>query len=75
MGSIKTNPIPPPGVYRDEPDHASMSTAMQLSDIAYEEEEEAPLTLSSSNFPDDELPAYTDITHLPNATGGVPERR
>jgi hypothetical protein len=76
MGNVKVNPISPPGIYRDEPDHAgtsSMSSAMHLNDIAYEEE--APLTLSSSNFPDDDLPAYTDITHLPSATGGVPERR
>jgi hypothetical protein len=47
---------------------------MYLNDIAYPEEE-TPLTPSSSTFPDDDLPAYTDITHLPHAAAVVPERK
>jgi hypothetical protein len=64
MGNPKSNAKPPPVVYRDEPDRAdtpSMSSAVLLSDIEYPEEE-TPLT---EGFPDDELPAYSDVAQLP----------
>ena len=64
MGNPKSNTKPPPAVYRDEPDRAgtaSMSSAMLLSDIEYPEEE-TPLT---EGFPEDELPAYSDVARQP----------
>ncbi len=62
MGKPKSNAKPPPVVYRDEPRHAStasLSSAVLLSDIEYPEEE-TPLT---DGFPEDELPAYSDVAH------------
>jgi len=66
MGKSKSNVKPPPVVYRDEPDRAdtpSMSSAVLMSDIEYPEEE-TPLT---EGFPEDELPAYSDIAQQPQA--------
>jgi hypothetical protein len=67
MGNPKSTAKPPAaGVYRDEPDHAetaSMSSAVLLSDIEYPEEH-TPLT---EGFPEDELPAYSDVVQPPRA--------
>jgi hypothetical protein len=60
MGNPKSKTKPPPAVYRDEPSRAStasMSSAVLLSDIEYPEEE-TPLT---DGFPEEELPAYSDV--------------
>ena len=67
MGNPKLKSKPPPVTYRDEPDHAntaSMSSAVLLSDIEYPEEE-TPL---SEGFPEDELPAYSDVAHQPETS-------
>jgi hypothetical protein len=64
MGNPKSSAKPPSVHYRDEPERAntaSMSAAMLLSDIEYPEEE-TPLT---EGFPEDELPAYSDVAQQP----------
>lgn len=63
MGNPKSKTKPPPAVYTDEPSRAStasMSSAVLLSDIEYPEEE-TPLT---DGFPEEELPAYSDVAQL-----------
>jgi hypothetical protein len=67
MGNPKLNAKPPPVVYRDEPERAdtgSMSSAVLLSDIEYPEEE-TPLT---EGYPEDELPAYSDVARQPHTS-------
>ena len=57
MGKTTThNPGPP--AYRDEPDHAetaSMSSAVLLDDV--------------DSFPDEDLPAYTDLPSASTPSG------
>ncbi len=72
MGKSKSSVDPPPGLYRDEPDPAhrsSMSSSVLLSDIEYPEEE-TPLTEtpSTEGFPEDELPAYSDVPARPGTS-------
>lgn len=55
---------PPPGVYRDDPDRddaASVSSAVLLEDVEYN---------------DEDLPSYSDLPHLPqDAPMGVEPSR
>ncbi len=66
MGKPKSGVKPPPNAYsnyRDEPgrdDAAFTSSAVPMSDIEYPEEE-TPLT---EGFPEDQLPAYSDVPAL-----------
>lgn len=64
MGQSKPGVKPPPNTYtnyRDESDNATFtSSAMPMSDIEYPEEE-TPLT---EGFPEDQLPAYSDVPAL-----------
>lgn len=67
MGKPKSNADPPPVVYRDESGRAgtaSMSSAVLLSDIEYPEEE-TPLI---EGYPEDELPAYSDVPQQPHTS-------
>lgn len=67
MGNPKLTARPPPVIYRDEPDRAdtaSTSSAVLLSDIEYPEEE-TPLR---DTFPEDELPAYSDVARNPQVS-------
>jgi hypothetical protein len=67
MGGQRLYTTPSAGGYKDPPyrdDTASLSSAVQLSDIEYPEE----VTPLSEGFPEDELPAYTDIPNLPQSS-------
>ncbi len=74
MGNPRSTTKPPPRLYRDRQDRdsndtTSTSSVVHLSDIEYPVEE-TPLTegFPEQSFPDDGLPAYSDVPNLPQSS-------
>jgi len=72
MGKSRAFASPPPAVYRDLPDRddaVSASSAVLMSDIEYPVEETPLIEGSSESFPQEQLPAYSDVATLPQTNG------
>ena len=68
MGKSHASANPPPAVYRDVPDRdevVSTASAVLMSDIEYPIEETPLMQGFPESFPQDELPAYSDVPNLP----------